>query len=242
MIGWIKLHRSLLEWEWYSDHNTTRVLIHLLVSVNFEDKKWKGIECKAGSIITSYSKLSTDIGLSIQQVRTILKRLKINNQINIKSTNKFILISLIKWEELQDTNIKSTSKRVDKKQSNNNQITTTKESKEIKEDKEVIINPDLNEREQNFINWFNDSLEKHRGVQGKFKTMSKSDKSNLSKLQKEYTKITDWENAFSAMMKNPWVIENSKATVDHFLVNSNFQKYVNTLVISDKPKFKAPWS
>lgn len=136
MAGWIKLHRSLLDWEWYKDHNTTRVLIHLLVSVNYEDKRWKGVDVKAGSIITSYSNLSNDIGLSIQQIRTILKRLKINKQINIQSTNKFIHISLIKWEELQEVNTKSTSKQHESKQSNNNQITTTKESKEI-ENKEI---------------------------------------------------------------------------------------------------------
>jgi predicted transcriptional regulator len=132
MSGWIKLHRSLLDWEWYKDHNTTRVLIHLLVSVNYEDKRWKGIDVKAGSIITSYSNLSNDIGLSVQQIRTILKRLKINKQINIQSTNKFIHISLIKWEELQEVNTKSTLKQHKSEQSNNNQITTTKESKEIK--------------------------------------------------------------------------------------------------------------
>ena len=32
MSGWIKLHRSTTEWEWYSDHNTTRLFIHLLIN------------------------------------------------------------------------------------------------------------------------------------------------------------------------------------------------------------------
>ena len=32
MSGWIKLHRKITEWEWYSDANTFRVFMHLLLT------------------------------------------------------------------------------------------------------------------------------------------------------------------------------------------------------------------
>jgi hypothetical protein len=65
MNGFIKLHRQLLDWEWYSDNNTFRVFIHCLLKANYKDKNWKGIQIKRGQFVTSTSKLSTELGLSI---------------------------------------------------------------------------------------------------------------------------------------------------------------------------------
>jgi len=64
--GWIKLHRSIKDWEWYDDTNATRLLIHLLVTVNYEDKKWKGNTIKAGSLAFSWDTLSNELGLTKQ--------------------------------------------------------------------------------------------------------------------------------------------------------------------------------
>ena len=41
--GYIYLHRSLLDWEWYQDINTKTVFLHLLLTVNYQPKKWQGI-------------------------------------------------------------------------------------------------------------------------------------------------------------------------------------------------------
>ena len=38
--GWIKLHRNLLDWEWYSDIKVCRVFLHLLLTANFKDGNW----------------------------------------------------------------------------------------------------------------------------------------------------------------------------------------------------------
>ena len=48
--GWLKLHRKISEWEWYTDGNTFRLFLHLLLNANFEDKKWKGITIKKGEL------------------------------------------------------------------------------------------------------------------------------------------------------------------------------------------------
>lgn len=41
MDGWIKLHRKLINWEWYQDTNVKVVFLHLLLIANHEDKKWQ---------------------------------------------------------------------------------------------------------------------------------------------------------------------------------------------------------
>lgn len=39
--GYIKLYRSLLDWEWYDDTVTKCLFLHLLLTVNAYDEDWK---------------------------------------------------------------------------------------------------------------------------------------------------------------------------------------------------------
>lgn len=131
MNGFIKLERKLLEWEWWNDHNTTRLFIYLLLTVNWEDKKWQGTIIKRGSIVTSYYHLSINTGISIQSIRTSLTRLKSTQELTIKTTNKYTHISINNYEQYQQI----TSKLTNNQQTTNKQLTTTKEIKKIKKEK-----------------------------------------------------------------------------------------------------------
>lgn len=131
--GFIKLHRSLLDWEWYDDKNCVLLLVHLLCSVNYEDKKWRGIVVTAGSMVTSWESLSNKSGISVQSIRTAIKKLENSGELTREVTNKYQLITLTKWSKLQIKDSELTSKLTNKQQTTNKQLTTTKESKEIKE-------------------------------------------------------------------------------------------------------------
>jgi hypothetical protein len=125
MSGWIKLHRSLKDWEWYDDHNATRLLLHLLVSVNYEDKQWKGQTVKAGSMITSWESLAKEVGLSVKQIRLAMSKLESSKEVVRFTTNKWQAVTLVKWDKLQGCNSEQGSQR-------DSQRATTKEYKEIK--------------------------------------------------------------------------------------------------------------
>jgi uncharacterized phage protein (TIGR02220 family) len=125
--GWIKLHRSLSDWEWYDDKNCVLLLIHLLVSVNYEDKKWKGILIKAGSMVLSWDTLARESKLSVRKCRTAMSKLISSGEVTRQVTNKYQLVSLVKWEELQNDDRQMTNKR----QTNDKQTTTTKETNNI---------------------------------------------------------------------------------------------------------------
>lgn len=102
---------------------------------------------------------------------------------------------------------------------------------------------ELTEKEKKFLEWFNNNLEIYNGKKGKFRSMTRVDKDNLKKLRSSYDDGNEWLHAFKMMLKSDWVIQNNKATVDHFLRNDNFSKYVNTIDQSKVvlSKFKAPW-
>lgn len=123
--GWISLHRKFLEWEWYDDINTKLLFIHLLLKANHKEKNWKGITIPKGSFLTGRKQLAIETKLTEQQIRTSLKKLKSTNEIAIKTTNLYSLVSINNWDRYQENNQQKT-KRVTKKQpTGNQQVTTT---------------------------------------------------------------------------------------------------------------------
>lgn len=102
--GWLKLHRNLKDWGWRSDANTFNVFINLLLEANFTTNTWKGITVKPGQLIFGRKEFSKKIGVSEQSIRTALKHLKSTNEITIKTTNKYSLISINNWYQYQQTN------------------------------------------------------------------------------------------------------------------------------------------
>lgn len=119
-MGFISLHRSMLNWEWYDDINVSRLFIHLLLTVNYQDKTWHGVKVNRGCKITSYEKLSKETKLSIQEVRTALNKLKSTGELTYKSTNKFTLVNVVNFNKFQDKDY-YINKQLNKRATNNQQ-------------------------------------------------------------------------------------------------------------------------
>lgn len=100
--GWVKLHRQLLDWEWYNDVNTTRVFLHLLLVANHKDNKWRGIEVKRGQRLTSISALASETNLSIKNIRTSIKRLKSTNEVASHSTAQHTVFTMVNYDLYQE--------------------------------------------------------------------------------------------------------------------------------------------
>lgn len=153
MEGWIKLHRKMIEWEWYDDINTKTLFLHLLLTANHQDKKWRGIEIKRGQKLTSLEHLAKETHLTLQQVRTSLNKLKSTSEITIKSTSKNTLVSIEKYSDYQDDNFENnkqiTNKITNEQQTNNKQITTNNNDNNDNNDKNIykkkFIPPTLEE-------------------------------------------------------------------------------------------------
>lgn len=140
--GYILLHRSIMEWEWYSDVNTFRAFLHCLLSANWEDKKWRGIPIKRGQFFTSIENFSAGCGLTVRQTRTAFERLKSTNEIDIITTNNGSMITICKYDDYQDIK-KSIDKRTTDEltiecQTSDKQATTTNTLNTLKEDKKEV--------------------------------------------------------------------------------------------------------
>lgn len=103
MIGYVKLYRSIEQWEWYTDLPTFKLFTHCLIKANHKPGKWRGMTVETGSFITSYAKLAKETGLSVKQVRTALNHLKSTNEVAHETASEYSRITIVKWRDYQST-------------------------------------------------------------------------------------------------------------------------------------------
>lgn len=133
--GFINLYRSILNWDWYSDHNTKEVFIHLLLTVNYLPGDWKGRHIEVGQRVTSLAKLSQELGLSIQEIRTSLKHLQSTGEITCETTSQYTVITVNNYVSFQSGTHKKHANSHAPKQAANKQPTNDQQQykKAIKE-------------------------------------------------------------------------------------------------------------
>lgn len=99
--GFVKVYRSILNWEWYGDIITTRVFLHLLLTVNFNDSRFQGVEVPTGSRVCSIESLAQETGLSFKQIRGSLDKLERAGTTARQRYAHFSIISIKNWDSFQ---------------------------------------------------------------------------------------------------------------------------------------------
>ena len=139
MIGWIKIHRKFLDWEWFNKSEAVHLFIYMLLKANHKEGKWQGIDIKRGQFISSLGNISNATGISLQTIRTILKKLEKTNEIELKSTSQYTLVTICKYECYQDEKDEPNKPLTNNQQTTNKQLTTNKNDKKEKNEKELIL-------------------------------------------------------------------------------------------------------
>ena len=147
MEGWFKLYRNIIDKPiWLnSTPKQKTILITLLAMANFKPNEWewKGqkFEVKEGQFVTSLENIAARCGkgITIQNVRSALKRFEKLEFLTNESTKSGRLITIENWEFYQceecEAN-KDTNKEVTKNQQRGNkEVTTNKECKKDKNEK-----------------------------------------------------------------------------------------------------------
>lgn len=105
MIGldysWIKLPRTFCDWRWYKDSHMVLLYLHILLHASFSDKEIGEVVIKRGQMLTSYAQLCNNTGLSLQTVRTCIKKLLKTKQIKVLSCKHHTTISVVAYDSFQ---------------------------------------------------------------------------------------------------------------------------------------------
>lgn len=153
--GFVKIHRKLMQWGWYQDNVVKGVFLHLLLMASYCEMPWRNITIMPGQVVTSYGRLSEDLGFTVRQVRTALEKLNSTGEITRETTNKYQLITIVNWRDYQtndeiETN-ETTSELTGRCQANDRQMTGKRQHrKNIKKKRNKEINNNTRARAREF--------------------------------------------------------------------------------------------
>ena len=123
---WITIHRKITKWGWYSDPIVSRVFIHLLLTANHATRTWKGQQIERGQVVVGRKQLAIDLGISEQQVRTAINKLKSTSELTSRSTNKYSIVTLVNYDNYQSSN-QQNNQQANQPSTNNQPQTTIKQ-------------------------------------------------------------------------------------------------------------------
>ena len=101
--GYIRIHRSLLDWEWYGDEAVTVLFLHLLLTVNWKPGKFRGHDIPPGTVVTSLDKLADTFGWTRGKLRRTILKLKQTGEATTQTTNHWTAVTLVNWAKYQNS-------------------------------------------------------------------------------------------------------------------------------------------
>lgn len=228
-MGWIKIHRRITEWEWYQDKNTLLVFLHLLLVANYSPKKWMGTIIEKGETTRSLPTLAQEMQMSIQEIRTTIKKLKSTGEITERKHGKFRLLKIKKYEKYQSEYSSSTGtstvNQQENQQTSNSQSTVNKNVKNVKNErikresvsKTKLPTPlGIEEKTKMFIESVKDlfsgmTITREQGVEiQKFVEYWTEPNKTKTKIRWEMEKTWDLKRRIARWMRNDKVFEGKK--------------------------------
>ena len=117
MKGWIKLHRKILDNGVFADAELLKVFVWCLLKANISEseKNVYGAKLKQGQFITGRSSASEELYIKPSTVHDRLKRLQRMGYIKLKSTNKYTVITVLKFKQYQVSEQKKSVKPIEER-------------------------------------------------------------------------------------------------------------------------------
>lgn len=146
MEGWIKLHRQLLKSAIFKNERLLKVCIWCLLNASYKQTETmvgnQLVILEKGQFIFGREEASKELGIKESTLYKDMKKLEKLNFCNIKSNNKYSIITIEKWEFYQDTEENENSE-------NNNNGTTTEHKQEYINNNNIY---NFNNSDENFEN------------------------------------------------------------------------------------------
>ncbi len=124
MSGWVQLHRKLLENPVFKNPKLLQTFLYcLLKATHTEREQLVGdtiVKLQPGQLATGRKALAQATGLTEQNIRTALDKLKKLGILTSKPTTKYSIISISNWDSYQQTNQQVTNSQP----TSNQQVTT----------------------------------------------------------------------------------------------------------------------
>ncbi len=152
--GWVKLYRQSIPNGWLTNQNFWAFWTYCLMKASHKKHKIfvgnKQVTLEPGQFVYGRKVAAKETGLSTQVVRTCLEHLVKLKNLTSKSTNKFTIVTVCNWETYQGgQEALPTNLLTNNQPTNNQQITTNKNVKNVKNKRTyMFVKPTIEELQQ----------------------------------------------------------------------------------------------
>lgn len=140
--GYIKVWRKTIDSGWLQNHKLCAFWLWCLLKASHKEYDLivgcQKVHLMPGDFVFGLNKASEELAMSIRSIRTILAFLKTSQNLTIKTTNKFSVISVVNWDLYQQTETTNDNQN-DKPPTSYRQATDNKQTHKHKNTKEFII-------------------------------------------------------------------------------------------------------
>lgn len=134
--GYIKLHRLLIGDDIFQNEKLLKVFIWCLLKATHKEREMligrQNVKLKEGQFIFGRNKASLELNMPASTLWDYMKLLEKRKTINIKSNNKYSIVTIEKWAIYQSKDNTSDNKSDNKQTSNGQQMDTNKNVKNVK--------------------------------------------------------------------------------------------------------------
>lgn len=181
-LGYIALHRKIEDSFVYQDSELLHLWIHCLIKANYIDRTimfdGSEVSLKRGQFITGRKSLAKALKTTEQKIRSRLALLQSHHKIVLKSTNKYSIITVLKYDYYQADRNNLTSKQP----TDNQQITT---DNKVNKD-----NKDISDKSQKDMGWKQHNENAHSDDIPSIGDDGEIEKTEEKKLKEQNEKVT----------------------------------------------------
>ena len=99
--NFIKLFRSITEWEHYKDGNTARLFLHLLLMAVHKQTRYGRITLHRGQYVSTSRDLSEELCISTKYITDSIKKLRESGEIRTERCEHGTLFTVLNYETYQ---------------------------------------------------------------------------------------------------------------------------------------------
>lgn len=237
-MDYIKLSRRILEWEWYSDINTCRLFVHMLLRANWKDGRFQGKVIPRGSFVSSLQNLSIETALSIREVRTALAHLESTGEVTHKGHTKYSVFTVKNYDSYQSKDMQIDNQPTSERHSKDIQTTTIEEKKEGKKgrskDNTMSSGTSSDRTPEYQYKAVIDYLNLKAGTS--YRSSSKDSQSHIRARFKEGYSLEDFRSVVDKKVLEWKGTDMEKFLRPSTLFGSKFEGYLNQNIVKSAPK------
>jgi len=211
--GYVKLYRKSLDAGWIKNHKLWAFWTYCLIKASYKEYDavvgLQVIHLMPGQFVFGRKKASSETGLTEREIRTLLAFLIKSENLTIKTTNKFSIITIVNWNIYQSNDIENDHQ--------NDQQATSKR-------------PHTRNKEVNNLIYSEDALKVLSHLNEKTGRKYKLSKHIEARL-KDGATVEDCKKVIDAKIADPYFIKNPKYLNPVTLFRpGNFDKYKNETI------------